>query len=60
MAPTEMHSYRVECDHCGKFIKWGATDELEYRVRVRDKITVIPYEDRIEPPPATLEALFKD
>jgi PHP family Zn ribbon phosphoesterase len=57
MAPTEMHSYRVECDRCGKFIKWGAKDELEHRVRVRDKITVVPW---IDPPSATLEKFFSE
>lgn len=53
--PNSMHSYRVECDRCGKFIKWGSKDELEHRVKVYDKITVIPYEDRVEKPRRTID-----
>lgn len=55
MAPTDMHNYRVECGSCGKFIKWGSKDELEHRVKVYDKITVIPYEDRVQEPRRTID-----
>ena len=55
MAPTERHRYKVECDSCGTYIKWGSERELHYRVKARDKITVIPYEDRVEQPRRTID-----
>lgn len=44
MPAEERHRYRVECDSCGKFIKWGAVSELHYRVKTHHKITVVPYD----------------
>lgn len=55
MAPTDMHNYRVECGSCGKFIKWGSKDELHYRVKARNEITVIPYEDQITEPRRSID-----
>ena len=60
MAPEHPHRYKVECDHCKRHIKWGAERELHYRVKARDKITVIPYEDQIEPPRSSLDKFFTE
>lgn len=60
MAPEHPHHYKVECDCCDKFIKWGSKDELHYRVKARDKITVVPYEDRIEQPRSSLDKFFTE
>lgn len=59
-APTEGKRYKVECDSCGRYIKWGSKRELHYRVKARDKITVIPYEDRIEPARSSLDKFFTE
>lgn len=55
VAPAEMHNYRVECDRCGKFIKWGSKDELHYRVKAHHKIAVIPYEHRVQEPRRSID-----
>lgn len=60
LAPTERHRYRVECDRCGKFIKWGAERECQDRQNARDQITVIRYEERIEPPRSSLDKFFTE
>ena len=57
LPPHSMHRYRVECDRCGKFIKWGAETELNDRLGALQKISVIPYTP--EPPRATLHAFFR-
>lgn len=57
--PHSMHSYRVECDRCGKFIKWGAASELHDRVAARDKVTVIQYDPADHQPGANLDAFFE-
>lgn len=55
MAPEHPHHYKVECDRCERHIKWGSKDELHYRVKARDKITVIPYEDQIAEPRRSID-----
>ena len=52
---SSMHSYRVDCASCGRFIKWGTVAELHYRVAAWHKITVVPYEDIEEQPRRTIE-----
>jgi hypothetical protein len=53
--PNSMHSYRVECDSCGKFIKWGAASECQDRLNARDPITVISYEPKDHQPKSTID-----
>ena len=52
---SSIHSYRVDCASCGRFIKWGTVAELHYRVAASHKTTVVPYADIEEQRPLTVE-----
>ena len=59
MSPTHPHRYKVQCGSCEKFIKWGKEQELHYRVKARDKITVSSYDPDEQIPRATLERFIE-
>ena len=59
LSPQNTHRYKVQCGACRKFIKWGKEQELRYRSKAREKITVDRYDPNEHLPGATLERFFK-
>ncbi len=42
--PSSPHRFRVECDVCGKYIKWGTRKELQLAMFEGNMVSkVVPY-----------------
>jgi len=55
LAPEHPHRYKVECDCCCEFIKWGAEGECQDRLNAGDQIIVISYDPKDHQPKSTID-----